>query len=136
MPLLYESLTAKILEAAFEVSSELGAGFVESVYQNALFIVLQEKGLHVAREMPLQVKFHEEIVGSFFADLMVNNTVLIELKSVSTLLPEHKAQVINYLKASGLEVGLLINFGRAKIEYHRLEHPNLRRKIPKLNQDT
>ena len=131
MPLRYEALTARILEASFEVSSELGAGFVESVYQNALLITLQEKGLEVARELPLHVKYKGQNIGSFFAGLVVDHTVLVELKAVSALLPEHKAQVINYLKASGLEVGLLINFGRAKIEYHRLEHPNLRLKDTK-----
>ena len=107
---------------------------MESVYQNALAIVLQEKQLHVAREYPLQVKFKGQNIGTFFADLVVNDIVLVELKAVNGLLPEHKAQVINYLKASGFEVGLLINFGKAKIEYHRLEHPNLRLKIPKLDQ--
>jgi GxxExxY protein len=132
MPLTYEALTAQIIETAFEVSAELGAGFLESVYQNALVIALGDKGLHVEHEIPLKVMFRDRLVGVFQADLVVNHVILVELKAVSGLLPEHKAQVINYLKASDFQVGLLINFGKARIEFHRLEHPRLRQELPRL----
>ena len=118
--LKHEEITAKILEACFEVSKELGAGFLESVYQNALVIVLKQKGLQVQVQVPIAVRFRGENVGNFVADLLVEQKVIVELKAVGALVPEHQAQVINYLKATGVEVGLLVNFGRPKIEYHRL----------------
>jgi GxxExxY protein len=121
MPMLYEEITSKILSASFEVINELGAGFVELVYQNALVIVLKQMGLKVETQLPLSVNFRGETVGQFYADLLVEGKVIVELKAVSALIPEHQAQLINYLKATGIEVGLLINFGRPKLEYKRLE---------------
>ena len=118
--MLHEDLTDKILGACFEVAHELGAGFLESVYQKALMLALLQKGLHVESQVPLTVKFRGIIVGEFFADILVENKLIIELKSVSALRPEHQAQVINYLKATGIEVGLLVNFGSPKLEYRRL----------------
>jgi GxxExxY protein len=118
--MLFDELTSKILEAGFEVNKELGAGFLESVYEKALMVVLKQKGLNAASQVPLQVKFRGVIVGEFYADILVENKVLLELKAVSRILPAHKAQVINYLKAIGIEIGLLLNFGNAKLEYNRL----------------
>ena len=102
------------------MSNELGAGFLESVYQNALLLALRQKGLKVEAQKPIEVLFRGENVGHFFADLLVEDKVIVELKAVKAILPEHKAQVINYLKATGIEVGLLVNFGMPKLEYHRL----------------
>ncbi|NQU05444.1 MAG: GxxExxY protein [Calditrichaeota bacterium] len=116
----YQESTHKIIGCCFEVINELGAGFIESVYEKALFIALQEKGLHAEEQVPLNVFFRKHNVGHFIADIIVEKVVLLELKAVKKLLPEHQAQVINYLKATGLEVGLLINFGSAKLEYKRL----------------
>jgi GxxExxY protein len=120
MALLHYDLTKKILEACFEVSNELGAGFLESVYEKAMLVVLQQKGLQARPQVPLEVTFRGTSVGEFFADVIVEEKVLLELKAVQTLCAEHQAQVINYLKATGIEVGLLINFGRPKLEYRRL----------------
>jgi GxxExxY protein len=120
--LLHEELTDKVLGACFEVARELGAGFLESVYEKALMIALREKGLRVEAQVPLTVKFRGVVVGEFFADISVDNKLIIELKSVSALRPEHQAQVINYLKATGIEVGLLVNFGNPKLEYRRLHN--------------
>jgi len=122
MDLLHEETTKKILAACFEVSKELGAGFLESVYQNAMMIALQEKGLSVEREHPLSVSFRGQNVGQFYADILVENTIIVELKAVSALTDIQKAQVINYLKATGKDVGLLINFGNPKLEYRRFEN--------------
>ena len=122
MALLYEEITNKILAACFEVSTELGAGFLESVYQNALMIALQEKGLTLEREHPLAVSFRGQNVGQFFADILVEDKIILELKAVSALTDAHKAQVINYLKATGIEAGLLINFGNPKLEYRRFDN--------------
>jgi len=116
----YADLTEKILAACFEVNKELGAGFLESVYQNALIIALKEKGLQVEREYPLTVTFRQQTVGQFYADLLVEGKVIVELKAITALADVHKAQVINYLKATGIEVGLLVNFGNPKLEYNRL----------------
>jgi GxxExxY protein len=122
MALLYEEITNKILAACFEVSKELGAGFLESVYQNALMIALQEKGLTLEREHPLAVLFRGQIVGQFYADILVEDKIILELKAVNAITDIHKAQVLNYLKATGIEVGLLINFGNPKVEYRRFEN--------------
>lgn len=118
--MLHEELTGKILEACFEVSRELGAGFLEAVYEKALYVALTQKGLNVVLQVSLQVKFRGVIVGVFYADILVEGKVIVELKAVARILPEHKAQVINYLKATGIEIGLLVNFGNAKLEYFRL----------------
>ncbi|MGB8510844.1 MAG: GxxExxY protein [Pyrinomonadaceae bacterium] len=118
--MLHEDLTGKALEACFEVSKELGAGFLESVYQKALLIVLQQKGLEVKVQFPLSVKFRGQVVGEFYADLLLENRVILELKAVRSLTPEHQAQLINYLNATEIEVGLLINFGNPRLEYKRL----------------
>jgi GxxExxY protein len=100
MALLYEDLTKKILESCFEVIIELGSGFLESVYQNALVMVLRQKGFTVEAQKPIAVMFRGENVGQFFADLLVDDKIIVELKAVKSILPEHQAQVINYLKAT------------------------------------
>jgi len=117
--MIHEELTEKILKVCFEVSNELGCGFIESVYEKALLIALTEAGLKAVSQAPLKVMFRGQIVGEFFADIIVEGTVLLELKAVKTLAPEHMAQVMNYLKATGIEVGFLINFGSPKLEYRR-----------------
>lgn len=122
MIVLHDEITHKILEASFEVSKELGAGFLESVYERALQVALLQKGCSVILQLPLNVKFRGVIVGDFYADMLVDGKVLVELKDVARILNEHKAQVINYLKATGIEVGLLINFGNPKLEYYRLHN--------------
>lgn len=86
-----------------------------------MIIALKQNGLSVKDQHSISVYFRNENVGNFYADLLVNDLVLIELKAVKALVPEHQAQVINYLKATGIEVGLLINFGNSKLEYRRLE---------------
>ena len=114
-----KKLTGKIIGACIEVSNELGVGFLESVYEKALLIALIEKGLHVEEQVPLEVTFRNQIVGTFYADILVENDIVIELKAVKSLKPEHEAQLINYLKASGKHIGLLVNFGKPKLEWKR-----------------
>ncbi len=121
MPLLHEELTGKILASCFEVSNELGAGFLESVYQKALLVVIRQKGIAAIPEAPIDVRFRGETIGKFFADLLVENSVIVEVKAVTALTQDHKAQVINYLRATGIEVALLVNFGNPKLEYKRLQ---------------
>ncbi len=122
MTFLHEDLTSAILGACFDVSNELGSGFLESVYERALLIVLRQKGLRARAQAPIMVTFRGECVGDFLADILVEDRVVVEIKAVKALTPEHLAQVINYLKATGLQVGLLVNFGRPKVEYKRLYH--------------
>lgn len=107
----YQELTRKIIKGYYEVYNELGSGFLESVYENALNKVLYDYGLIVKSQFPIDVYFRERKVGEFKADLIVEDKILIELKAVSMLLPVHKAQLINYLKATNIEIGLLMNFG-------------------------
>lgn len=118
--LLYGDLTRSIIGCAFEVINELGDGFLESVYENALMVALEEAGLSVESQKAIDVNFRGRVIGNFYADLIVEDKVIVELKAVSSLAPEHSAQVINYLNATGFRVGLLINFGNPKLQYKRL----------------
>jgi GxxExxY protein len=113
-------ITKKIIGCAFEVSNTLGIGFVEKVYENALVHLLRKSSLKVVQQYPIKVSFDGIIVGDFVADLLVEDRVLVELKAVSALVNEHTAQALNYLRASSLEICLLINFGKSKIEIKRL----------------
>lgn len=117
--LKHEEITRSVIGCAFEVINELGAGFLESVYEKALLLALRQKGLSAESQHPIKVTFRGECVGDFYADILVEEKVIVELKAVKAIAPEHQAQIINYLNATGLEVGLLINFGNAKLEYRR-----------------
>jgi GxxExxY protein len=113
-------ITKKIIGCAFKVSNTLGIGFVEKVYENALVHLLRKSNLKVNQQYPIKVSFDGIIVGDFVADLLVEDRVLVELKAVSALVNEHTAQALNYLRASDLEICLLINFGKSKVEIKRL----------------
>ncbi len=115
----HSEITEAVIGCAFEVIKELGPGFLESVYEKALLVALHQKGLSAVAQHPLKVSFRGENVGEFFADILVERKVLLELKVVKALTPEHQAQLINYLHASGIEVGLLINFGNPRLEIKR-----------------
>ncbi|MDH4161213.1 MAG: GxxExxY protein [Nitrospirota bacterium] len=103
-------ITDKIISAAYDVHNQLGFGFAEKVYENAMMIKLASKGLQAGQQAPISVFFEEKLVGEYFADLLVEDAVIVELKAVSELAKIHEAQLINYLKATGKKVGLLINF--------------------------
>ncbi len=117
--LKHEQITKSVIGCAFEVINELGAGFLESVYEKALLLALRQKGLSAICQHPVTVRFRGEGVGDFYADVFVEEKVIVELKAVKAIAPEHQAQIINYLNATGIEVGLLINFGNPKLEYKR-----------------
>lgn len=104
-------MTRKIIKGYYEVYNELGSGFLESVYENALLLVLTDYGLRVRNQYPIDVYLKDRKVGEFKADLIIEDKILVELKAVTMLLPVHKAQLINYLKATKIEIGLLMNFG-------------------------
>lgn len=108
---LYSELTEKIIKSVHDVHKKLGYGFMEKVYENALVIVLRKNALRADQQVPVRVIFDGESVGEYIADVLVEGKVVLELKAVSDLAPIHEVQLVNYLKSSGLRVGLLINFG-------------------------
>ena|SRR5215469_6396353 len=127
--LLYAELTEKIIGVYYDVYNELGHGFLESVYSNAMGRALAQAGLAVQREVSVPVYFRGWDVGHFKADLVVNGCILIELKAVQALDRSHEAQIINYLRATELEVGLLFNFGGSKPQFRRIVLENANKKI-------
>jgi GxxExxY protein len=112
-------LTRSIIGAAFEVHNVLGAGFIEKVYQNALAKELQLRGHKAEAEVKISVYYKETLVGDYYADILVEGRIILELKALSKLTSDHEAQLLNYLKATGHKIGLLINFGRDKVEVKR-----------------
>jgi GxxExxY protein len=113
-------ITYTINGAVFEVNRILGPGFLENVYENALLMELKAQGLNAENQVPIKVQYKENIVGEYFADILVENNVIIELKTVDKLNNIHEAQLLNYLKATGKQVGLLINFKNPKAEIKRM----------------
>ena len=109
----HREITEKIIGAAQKVHNTLGYGFLEKVYQNALVIELQTLGFDVEVEQPIAVQYRGEIVGNYVADIVADGKVILEIKAVTELSEIHEVQLVNYLKATGIEVGLLINFGRS-----------------------
>ena len=114
----YSEITGKIIKAFYKVYNTLGYGFLEKVYQNALFIELVAMDLFVEKQKQIKVYYESKEVGEYFADLIVDRCVIVELKAAETLCEEHEFQLINYLKATEIEVGLLLNFGK-KPEFRR-----------------
>jgi GxxExxY protein len=125
--LLHGGITQIIIAAFFEVYNELGVGFLESVYRVALVIVLRARGLQVEVNPRLPVYFQGRLIAEFCPDLMVNGVVIVELKATRTIDNAHKAQVINYLKASNAEIGLLLNFGAESGQFKRFVFDNERK---------
>lgn len=115
----HEALTKRIIGCAMQVHRTLGAGFLELVYQNALAHELRKDGLHVTCEAKIQVVYDGVVVGDFYADMLVQGIVLIENKAVQNLVAVHEVQLVNYLTATGIDIGLLFNFGAASLQYKR-----------------
>jgi GxxExxY protein len=113
-------LSEKIIGAAFEVSNILGVGFLEKVYENALNVELELRGLRAQQQAPLKVYYKDELVGDYFADILVENEIIIELKTVKEFDDIHIAQCLNYLKITGLKLCLLINFSKPRVEIKRI----------------
>ena len=122
----HSDVTEKIIQAFFKVYNVLGYGFSEKVYQNSLAIELAKLGLQVEPQKQIEVYYDGYVVGEYFADMVINGCVIIELKAVRQLLDEHEAQLLNYLKATPIEVGLLLNFG-PKAEFKRKVYDNARK---------
>jgi GxxExxY protein len=122
----HSDLTGKILGAFFQLHKEMGYGFSEKVYQSAFAILLEELGLVVEQQKSIKVYFHNKVVGEFIADMIVNGVVLLELKAIEKLSDAHSAQLLNYLKSTEVEVGLLLNFG-PEAEFRRKIYDNSRK---------
>jgi GxxExxY protein len=128
MELLHEDLTDSIIKTFFDVYNELGYGFLEKVYQNSLFIELKNRGFKVEAQKQIKVYYKNVAVGQYYADLVVNDLIILELKAAEGIIKEFEFQLINYLKATEIEVGLLLNFGM-KPEFRRKVFENSRKNI-------
>ena len=109
---LHSALTSIIIKAYYNVYNKLGHGFLEKVYENAMMIELKKFDLNCEKQKSITVVYDKEIVGEYFADIIVNDCIILELKAAECLMEEHEAQLINYLRATNIEVGLLLNFGK------------------------
>lgn len=121
---LHSALTGTIIKAYYNVYNSLGYGFLEKVYENALMIELKKFDLKCDKQVPVTVFYDSEKVGEYYADIVVNDSVIIELKACEYLLEEHEAQLLNYLRATDIEVGLLLNFGK-EAEFKRKAFSNI-----------
>jgi GxxExxY protein len=120
--IIYEDLSFQLMSAVFEVHNVLGSGFLEKVYENALVKEFGIRNIPVETQKGIAVSYKGENIGSYYADLLVDNKIIIELKSVEKLTRLHEAQLLNYLKASGMKLGYLINMGGKKVEYKRMAY--------------
>lgn len=118
--LIHKEITHEILSSAFEVSNQLGVGFLEKVYENALKVELEQRGLRVETQKRIVISYKGEVVGTYMIDLLVEGKVIIEVKNAENIIPNYKAQLMNYLKATGIKVGLIINFGKTKVQFERI----------------
>lgn len=116
----HTEITEEVIRCFYKVYNTLGFGFLEKVYENALLKELRKSGLNASRQIPIKVYYDSDIVGEYFADIIVEEKVIIELKAAECIVEEHELQLINYLKATEIEVGLLLNFGKK---------PEIRRKV-------
>ncbi|MCB9249778.1 MAG: GxxExxY protein [Ignavibacteriales bacterium] len=124
----HSTITSKIIEAFYNVYNKLGYGFLEKVYENSMMIELNRLGLKAVKQFPITVHYDEFNVGEYFADIIVENSVIVELKAAENLVVEHEIQLVNYLKATEIEVGLLLNFGKEPQLKKKFFHLNLNHK--------
>ncbi len=117
--ILYKDLSYAIVGLAMQVHNKLGYGFLEKVYENALMVQFRRKEIKAKQQAPITVYFNREVVGDYYADILVEDKIIIELKTAEKISGAHRAQVLNYLKATGLQLAILLNFGKEKLEYER-----------------
>ncbi len=118
--LLHKELSYKTVGLAMKVHSSLGGGFLERVYENALAVLLRKEGINFKQQYPLKVYFEGEVVGEYLADIIIEEKVILELKVSEAITPVHKAQAINYLKATKLQLAIILNFGKQSLQYERV----------------
>jgi len=117
--IIYKELSYKIVGLAMEVHNKLGFGFLEKVYENALMILLEKNGIPAQQQAPVRVYFEGKVVGDYYADILVDNKIILELKAIDKIIDVHRAQVLNYLRATGLRLAMILNFGKSSFEYER-----------------
>jgi len=118
--IIFKELSYEIINSALEVYKKLGYGFLEKVYENSLLIVLKKKGIKAEKQVPIKVYFDGEVVGDYFTDILVDDKIILELKTAPKIIDAHRFQTLNYLKATGIRLGIVINFGEDKLEYKRV----------------
>ena len=122
----YKELTEKIIKIFYKVYNKLGYGFLEKIYENAMIIEFRREGIPAVAQSPIKVSYEDEVIGEYYADILSDDRVIVEIKATRTLALEHEAQLLNYLKATDIEVGLLLNYG-PKPEIKRKVFDNLRK---------
>lgn len=118
--LLYKDISYKLTGLAMQVHTTLGYGFLEKVYENALMVLLRKEGITAEQQAPITVYFEGEVVGEYYADILVEGKIILELKAAEKIVDNHVAQTLNYLKATGLHLAILLNFGKERLEYKRI----------------
>lgn len=118
--LLYKDLSYKIVGLAMKVHTDLGYGFLEKVYENALMVLREEHGIPAIQQAPIDISYHGRSIGTYFADILVDNTIILELKSQERIININKAQALNYLKATGYRLAILLNFSKTQLEHERV----------------
>ncbi len=118
--IVFKDLAYKIIGIAMKVHNQLGHGFLEKVYENAMMVLFRKEGIRALQQAALTVRFLGEVVGDYYADILIDDKIIVELKSVDKITGVHRAQAINYLKATGLELAIILNFNKEKLEYERL----------------
>lgn len=118
--IIYKELSYKIIGIAMEIHRELGYGYLEKVYENSLLVLLKENNINAEQQKELSVNFRGHEVGKYIADIVIENKIILELKVATAIKDVHKAQVANYLKTTGLKLGIIINFGKDRLEYERV----------------
>ena len=118
--ILYKELSYKIIGLAMQVHRELGSGFLEKVYENSLMVLFRRDKIPAAQQVSINVHFEGEIVGNYIADILVEDKIILELKCIEAIANIHRAQALNYLKATGKQLAIILNFAKKKLEYERL----------------
>ena len=125
--IVFKELSYKVVGFALQVHNELGHGFLEKVYENAMMVLLRREGITALQQVPITVRFLNEIVGDYFADILVDDKIILELKSIEKINDAHRAQALNYLKGTGKQLAIILNFGKEKLEYERfVYHPSFK----------
>lgn len=118
--LLHGEMTYCVIGLAMEVHNKLGVGFLEKVYENALMVAFRRDGIHAQQQAPIKIHFEYVVVGDYVADILIEDKLILELKAVEAITAIHRAQVINYLKATGIRLALILNFGNPKLQHERI----------------
>jgi GxxExxY protein len=118
--ILHKDLSYKIVGLAMQIHSELGFGFLEKVYENSMMVLFRRENIMAKQQAPISVSFEGEIVGDYYADILIEDKIILELKTIEKITDAHKAQALNYLKATGLKLAIIINFGKQRLEYERI----------------